>query len=110
MPPRQPWSAITSTSEANRRAAGRRHYNAQRQFSADFRRIEVQSLIREYGFGHGVMARIARELGVAASTSRRDIRRLSCTIEKACPTCERTMTDKNGTGSRKSGVVGLTTC
>jgi hypothetical protein len=42
MPQRQPWSAITSCAEADRRAGGRRRYNALLQFNADLRRIEVE--------------------------------------------------------------------
>ncbi len=72
MPPLQPWSAITSCTEADRRAGGRRKYNATRQFSADMRRIEVQKLILEYRLAHGSRARIARELCIRRP-SRRDI-------------------------------------
>ena len=109
------WSAITSTSEANRRAAGRRHYNAQRQFSAHLRRIEVQRLLLEYGYEHGVRARIAARLGVHPSVITRDVQRLSGSMETACPTCERTMTDKQwerleGARCRRAYNVLAATC
>jgi DNA invertase Pin-like site-specific DNA recombinase len=92
MPPSQPWSAPTSTSEVHRRAGGRRKYNSVRRFKADLRRVEVEKLFAEYAFARGAQARIARELGVNRSTISRDIRRLWAPEGEVCPKCERMMT------------------
>lgn len=70
------WSRLTSSDEAHRRAAGRRHYNAVRQIDVIERRVEVRGLIEEYGWGHGARQRIADELGVDRSTISRDFRAL----------------------------------
>jgi DNA invertase Pin-like site-specific DNA recombinase len=88
------WSAPTSTSEAHRRAGGRRKYNSVRRFRADMRRVEVQKLFAEYGFAHGARSRIARELNVHRSTVSRDVRKLWAPEGETCPTCERWMADK----------------
>lgn len=90
------WSAPTSTAEAHGRASGRRKYNALRQFNADLRRIEVGKLLTEYGFIRGTNARIAKDLGVHASTVTRDLRRiLNPDDGRACPVCERWMSHKH---------------
>lgn len=96
MPIASSWSAFTTTSEANRRAAGRRHYNAMRRFNGDLRRVEVGKLITAYGLGRGVKARIARELGVHPSTISRDLREMWGSPDgQTCETCERWMADKH---------------
>ncbi len=95
MPSRQSWSAFTASSEVNRRAAGRRKYNAVRRLNADLRRVQVQKLILEYGFVHGSRARIAARARGAPVDHHRDVGRLSGVGgEKVCPECERPMSDK----------------
>lgn len=89
------WSAHISTAEAHRRASGRRKYNALRQFNGDLRRVVVGRLLTEYGFVRGTNARIAKDLGVHASTVTRDLRRiLNPDDGKKCSTCDRWMADK----------------
>ena len=68
------WSVPTTTQEVVRRAAGRRTYNARRQFDAAARRIEVLKMLRQYGLSRGTQAKIARTLGVHPSTIARDVR------------------------------------
>jgi hypothetical protein len=80
------WSRLVSDDEANRRAAGRRHYNSLRQFHAAHRRHRVLQLLQEYGIDHGVRARIAAELGVHRSTISRDFAFLF-TLWFPCPAC-----------------------
>jgi hypothetical protein len=77
MPSSQPWSTFTftSTSEAHRRASGRRRYNAVRRFHADVRRIEVARLtanaVPEHGRAiNGLNVRIARALEVIDEAGR----------------------------------------
>jgi DNA-binding CsgD family transcriptional regulator len=69
------WGYPTSTTEAYRRASGRRAYNQFRQDQALLRPLEVYKLWALYGFHYGVKARIARELGIHRSTVTRDLRR-----------------------------------
>jgi hypothetical protein len=96
MPSSQPWSAFTSTTEAHRRASGRRKYNALRQFNADVRRIKVGELVVEYGFVRGTNARVARELNVHPSTITRDLRKiLNLDDGKDCETCGRWMSERD---------------
>jgi hypothetical protein len=70
------WSAHISPDEAYRRVAGRKAFNARRQFEAAERRAQVARRLAAYGMGRGVRARIAGELGVHASTIGRDLRRI----------------------------------
>jgi hypothetical protein len=70
------WAARVSPDEAYRRAAGRRAHNLRRQYGAAARRAEVARLLTRYGVGGGVRARIAREMGVHASTIGRDLHRI----------------------------------
>jgi hypothetical protein len=57
------WSRPASRDEVERRASGRRRYNAERQERAAFRRLEVLQLLRENGgLDYRVQARIARRL------------------------------------------------
>lgn len=55
-----------------RRASGRRAYNAWRHDMAMFRRIQVAKLLGQYGFVRGAQRRIARQLGVSEATISRD--------------------------------------
>jgi hypothetical protein len=71
------WDAVC------RRAGGRRHYNAWRQFQQQHRRLEVSALLGRYGIAkHGVQARIARELGVSEATVSRDVRALEIGVRR----------------------------
>lgn len=88
------WSSPISTSEANRRAGGRRHYNSMRQFTASNRAFKVLHLLEEYNFVHGARARIARELGVHPSTITRDLRKVLNPDGVSCPNCDRWMSYK----------------
>jgi hypothetical protein len=69
------WSAPIGADAAYRRAAGRRAFNARRQFAAAERRAQVARRLAAYGMGRGVRARIAQELQVHPSTVGRDLRR-----------------------------------
>jgi hypothetical protein len=93
-PSQSSWSAPTSTDEAHARAAGRRLYNSVRHAEAMVRAGEVIRLLNERGFGRGVQAQIARDLGVHRSTISRDVMRALSPDGQPCPTCEREMTYK----------------
>jgi len=65
------WNAIC------KRASGRREYNAIRHVQMIARRRDVMWLwlaYSELGAGHGVQARIARELGVSRPTVSKDLK------------------------------------
>lgn len=69
------WSFPTSPDVAARRAGGRRHYNRRRQTLALIRRTEVCELLDRFPLREwGTVSRIARLLGVSASTVCRDIK------------------------------------
>jgi DNA invertase Pin-like site-specific DNA recombinase len=68
------WSEQTDSLTASRRAAGRRHYNARRQFCAERRRLAVSKLALRIGWRRGYQTEIARKLGVSRSTICRDLR------------------------------------
>lgn len=72
--------------QLERRASGRKQYNAWRQFVALYRRCAVARL-RLQGYDRGT---IAARLGVSASTISRDLQRL-CQEGRdvRCPTCQR---------------------
>ena len=72
--------------EINRRAGGRRKYQAMRRLSALLRRGQISELLKETGFRHGAQAEIARALGVSESTISRDFRDIKARF-KPCPTC-----------------------
>jgi DNA invertase Pin-like site-specific DNA recombinase len=78
------WSRPTSPAEVIARAGGRRRYNARRQDEAIVRRCRMLGLLREYGHGPGVKARIARELGVHRSTITRDYQAIIWVHEREC--------------------------
>src|ERR1700683_1124237 len=88
------WSDPVSTDEAHARAAGRRLYNGVRHAQAMVRAGEVIRLLNERGFGRGVQAQIARELGVHRSTVSRDVMRALSPDGQPCRTCGREMTYK----------------
>ena len=84
---RNTWSTPTDFDTVCRRAAGRRRYNAVRQFRAAYRQVEVIRLLRQYGlFTHGTQARIARELGVSRATICRDVAAILASTYP-CPHC-----------------------
>ena len=64
------WDAVC------RRAGGRRHYNAVRQFQAAQRLLQVLALLNDFGLGRGSQSRIAERLGVHRSTICRDVAKL----------------------------------
>ncbi len=75
------WSRPAPADVVARRAAGRRAYNAHRQFEARDRRHRVLALMERYSRGaargvltRGLKARIARELDVSRATIGRDWR------------------------------------
>lgn len=81
------WSFPTTPDEVARRAGGRRHYNAWRQFRALHRRSEVARRLTVQGaFRRGFQARLARELGVSRATICRDVRELR-RFGYSCPRC-----------------------
>jgi len=82
------WSTPVSSTEAYRRAGGRRHYNAIRQFQAEWRRSQVAKLLLEQGDKYGVQADLARKLGVSEATVSRDIAALKAN-SAPCPCCGR---------------------
>lgn len=77
------WNATTDSASAARRAGGRRHYNAVRQFQADERRRRVVELLDEIGFCRGYQSKIAKALGVHRSTISRDFQYFWF-LEKGC--------------------------
>jgi AraC-like DNA-binding protein len=70
------WSEPTDSLSAAKRAAGRRHYNAVRQFCAEHRRLAVSKLLIRIGWRRGCQTEIARKLGVSRSTICRDLQTL----------------------------------
>ena len=77
---------IPTSDEVNRRAGGRKAYNARRQFIAAQRLHEVAELIAKLGFDRGCLVKIARALGVSGATVTRDVQRLLAG-GRVCPTC-----------------------
>jgi hypothetical protein len=81
------WSAPTSFDVVCRRAAGRRAYNAQRQFNQRLRRIEVARLLKEWGgLKRGTVRRLAAHLNIHRKTAGKDVLAILCT-HSSCPTC-----------------------
>ncbi len=91
MTDRKAWGQWINTDEAYRRAGGRRHYNAVRQFRASFRRLTVASRLLA-GLSQ---AAIARELGVHRSTINRDIAAMAKMARRSgfCPCCGSLLSD-----------------
>ena len=79
------WRARTSRDTVCRRASGRR-YHAMRTLTRQLRMREVAHLLAAWGWGYGVQARIARQLGGSEATISRDIAELLPLVE-ACPHC-----------------------
>jgi hypothetical protein len=88
------WSAPTTNDEVHRRVSGRRLYNSVRHAQAMVRAGEVIRLLNERGFGRGVQAQIARDLGVHRSTISRDVMRALSPDGQPCHTCGREMNYK----------------
>jgi hypothetical protein len=86
---RSDWSAEAGPEEVRRRAIGRRAYNGQRREEREWRRMKVCRLLFHYGIlARGVLARIARELGLSRSTICRDRRALLARLNfRPCPHC-----------------------
>lgn len=79
------WSNPVPDIVAYRRASGRRHYNAVRQFRAQLRRLLVAQMLLDLL----PQAEIARRLNVHRSTITRDVDALrTATVERGqCPCC-----------------------
>ena len=79
------WLAQVPDDVAHRRAGGRRHYNAWRQFMAMRRRRKVARLLRR-GYKQ---AQIARRLSAHPSTISRDVAWLNelANRTRCCPLC-----------------------
>ncbi len=74
---RDAWAAYTTDTEMQRRAGGRRHYNAVRRFRAELRRRHLAAWLRaDAGGWSGQQARAARALGVSEATISRDLARM----------------------------------
>jgi hypothetical protein len=87
------WSKPVSNSEAHRRAAGRRHYNAWRKFLAITRQNEVAKLSLA-----GIKpAEIARRLKVSRATICRDMAtlRAGTLLSFICPCCRQFIDDRH---------------
>jgi hypothetical protein len=89
------WSAPTDPDVVNRRAGGRRRYNAWRAFRAEYRRTQVAALLDVKGgmSVRGTQAEIARRLDVNRSTICRDLallhKRLFVGADPLCQVRER---------------------
>lgn len=83
------WSRPVSREEMERRASGRRSYNAWRRFIRHHRRAWVAYLLWVYRWpSHGAQAKIAARLGVHPSTVTRDLAALAeRDTERPCPWC-----------------------
>lgn len=68
------WSRQTSDDEAQRRAGGRKRYNAMRAFRADARRVVVAHVLRDAP--STPIGELARCLGVHRVTIWRDLRHM----------------------------------
>jgi transcriptional regulator of acetoin/glycerol metabolism len=68
-----PW-AFVDPGTAARRAGGRRRWNSLRSLWRRDRLMRVTELLADYGLRHGVMSRIARELGTSRQTIHRDVK------------------------------------
>lgn len=95
------WRRPVSTDEANRRAAGRRRWNAVRRARAAQRRLLLLQEARRQGIAlvdHGAAAKLARLLGVSRSTAARDRDQLLAEMreELRCPLCGQLAQDGGG--------------
>lgn len=74
---RDAWAEYTTDTEMQRRAGGRRHYNAVRRFRAELRRRHLAAWLRaDAGGWYGQQARAAHALGVSEATISRDLARM----------------------------------
>ena len=86
------WGALTNPDVVNRRAGGRRHHNAVRQFRAHLRRnklVDVLAAERLSPFERGTQANLSRLLKVSRSTISRDVATLMNEMREReeCPIC-----------------------
>jgi hypothetical protein len=71
-----------------RAAGGRRRHNRRRQVAALERQLKVAEMMFTFGTARGAQARIARELGVSATTIGNDFRAIFSTNDLVrCPAC-----------------------
>jgi len=77
------WSNFTTDAVANRRAGGRRHYNAMRQAAALVRQAMVAKLMLAGGSQWGLQSQIARALGVDRATISRDVKKAKAAWREA---------------------------
>jgi DNA-binding CsgD family transcriptional regulator len=78
------WSAPIAWDRVCRRAGGRRHLNAVRQFKAQRRRVEVAQLLAQAY----TTREMARQLGVSRWTIQRDVKALLHPAHLPdCPAC-----------------------
>ena len=88
LPPRRRWSEPTSLDLVNRRASGRRRYNAVRKLRADLRSLDVMRRMLAYQWARGAQARVAVDLGIDPSTVSRALKRLPQPPRSLrCPFC-----------------------
>jgi hypothetical protein len=110
------WSPATSQDQAARRAAGRRRYNARRQFRAAIRRKKIIDLWEELAdgsgwsiFGRGSQTQLAQILGVNRSTICRDLKVIMARNRMvACPTCDSALSISRAEDLEKEGKVKVT--
>jgi hypothetical protein len=78
--------AATRTAPGHGRGPARPGADELRHFAVNVRRARVATLIQRDGLGHGQQARLARVLGVSATTISRDVAAL-LTLVAPCPYC-----------------------
>jgi len=76
------WSRLTSTDVAQRRASGRRRYNAERRGNAQVRQAIVYQRALSAHQETGWKSKAARELGVHPSTITRDYRAVMARVNR----------------------------
>lgn len=85
------WSDEVSKSDVRHRAGGRRRYNAQRQFAAQYRRKQLVKLMIEqdlFPTYYGAKTALAKALNVSVATISRDFLTLIHeSWNKTCPLC-----------------------
>ena len=85
---RSEWATPTSVEVVQRRAAGRRRYNAVRRLRAQLRGVTAFRLMCQYDWARGAQSRVAAELGVHRSTISRDLAAVPRPPDEArCPAC-----------------------
>ena len=78
-------SERVSNDVAQRRAGGRRRYNAQRRAQCGARRRLVLRVLLQHGRPEGLQTALAAQLGVSRATICRDVRVLWPIVERAAP-------------------------